>query len=178
MGLKQPRLTGTPYYEILDEFVQAVMSRWPHAILQFEDFNLQHARPLLDRYRYSHCVFNDDIQSTAATAVGGLLGAMTVQGKTLGSLADQRIVVVGAGSAGMGTVRMIAQSMVRFGLSEEEAPLRFHVLDADGLITEKRGNELPKHVKLFARKDVESKGTYERAYFINNFCIDYCIDNL
>ena len=89
----------------MDEFVSAVMSRWPNAVLQFEDFNTQHALPLLERYRHHHCVFNDDIPGTAATALAGLYGALRVQGLTPAALAQQRFVVVGAGSAGMGVAK-------------------------------------------------------------------------
>ncbi|EFN53662.1 hypothetical protein CHLNCDRAFT_136414 [Chlorella variabilis] len=155
MGLKQPRLHGDSYYEIIDEFVHAVMGRWPKAVLQFEDFNIEHAAPLLERYRYSHCVFNDD--GTAATAVGGLYGAMAVAGKPPSALADQKFVVLGAGSAGMGVVSMIAQGMVKQGLSPEEASSRFHVLDHHGHITHKRPNLEP-HVRPFARKDDSPEG--------------------
>lgn len=163
MGLKQPRLRGDAYYEIVDEFVQAVMGRWPRAVLQFEDFNIEHAAPLLERYRYSHCVFNDDVQGTAATAVGGLYGAMAVAGKPASALADQKFVVLGAGSAGMGVVSMIAQSMVKQGLSPEEAAARFYVLDHHGLITQKREG-LEAHVRPFARRDEQSQ---EKEAFID-----------
>lgn len=152
MGLRTPRITGTAYYELMDEFVTAVMGRWPSAVLQFEDFNMDHAAPLLERYRHSHCVFNDDIQGTAATAVAGLLGAMAVQGLDASSLTEQRIVVLGAGSAGMGVASMIAQGMVRRGLSEDEAADRFHVLDHAGLVTAAREG-IVGPVKRFARKD-------------------------
>lgn len=62
MGLAHPRITGDEYYEIVDEFVRAVTARWPNAVLQFEDFSMEHAKPLLERYRWSHTVWNDDIQ--------------------------------------------------------------------------------------------------------------------
>lgn len=156
IGVRQPRLKGDEYYAVIDEFVTAVMGRWPNAILQFEDFSIEHANVLLERYRHSHCVFNDDIQGTAATAVAGLMGAMKVLGRGTEALADQKFVVVGAGSAGMGVVRMIAQAMVMFGLSQEEAAERFHVLDHKGLITSERP-DVASHVAPFARKDGESK---------------------
>ncbi|KAL4857038.1 NAD-dependent malic enzyme 2 [Chlorella vulgaris] len=152
MGLKQPRLRGDAYYEVIDEFVTAVMGRWPKAVLQFEDFNIEHAAPLLQRYRHHHCVFNDDVQGTAATAVGGLYGAMAVAGKPASALADQRFVVLGAGSAGMGVVSMIALSMAKHGLSQEEAASRFYVVDHKGLITAQRDG-LEDHLRPFARKD-------------------------
>ena len=155
IGLKQPRLTGDDYYQVVDEFVAAVMGRWPNAVLQFEDFSIDHAQILLERYRHAHCVFNDDIQGTAATAVAGLMGSMAVLGKKPEALVEQRFVVVGAGSAGMGVVGMIAKALVRYGLSPEEAAARFHILDADGLVTASRSG-LPEHVAPFARKDAAS----------------------
>ena len=68
MGLAHPRITGDEYYEIVDEFMRAVTARWPAAVIQFEDFSMEHAKPLLERYRYCHTVWNDDIQVRA----GGL----------------------------------------------------------------------------------------------------------
>lgn len=159
MGLRQPRLTGNDYYAVMDEFVEAVMGRWPDAVLQFEDFNIHHAAPLLERYRHSHTCFNDDIQGTAATAVAGILGALAVIGLPPTALIDQKIVVVGAGSAGMGVVRMIASAMTKYGLSPEAAADRFYVLDARGLITNSRqglgsaGCSIDPTVLPFARKD-------------------------
>ena len=89
------------------QFVHAVMARWPHAVLQFEDFSMEHALLLLERYRQHHLVFNDDIQGTAATALAGLYGALRALGKPMKDLAQQRVVCLGAGSAGMGVVSMI-----------------------------------------------------------------------
>ncbi|KAK9863752.1 hypothetical protein WJX84_011333 [Apatococcus fuscideae] len=161
MGLNQPRMTGARYYEVIDEFVRAVMGRWPRSVLQFEDFNMANAHPLLHRYRDHHMVFNDDIQGTAATALAGLYGALAVQGKPVTALKEQRICVVGAGSAGMGVVQMIAQGMRKHGLSEEEAQARFWINDKDGLITSKRDPAATMDVvKPFARKveeDVEGE---------------------
>lgn len=152
IGLKQPRLRGDEYYEVVDEFVRAVMGRWPKAVLQFEDFNTEHALPLLERYRHHHTMFNDDVQGTAAMALAGIYGAMTVLGKPPSAITEQKFVVVGAGSAGMGVISMIAQGMVDHGLSPEQAAANFWVLDNRGLITAQRPN-LPPHVQRFARRD-------------------------
>lgn len=81
MGLKQPRLAGDAYYQLVDEFVQAVMGRWPHAVLQFEDFALEHAGPLLKRYRDHHTVFNDDIQARCGRGARGGGGGEIPQGR-------------------------------------------------------------------------------------------------
>eukprot|EP00877_Chromochloris_zofingiensis_P009541 jgi/Chrzof1/4840/Cz15g01060.t1_MME1[v5.2] len=160
VGLKQPRVSGKEYYAIVDEFVHAVMSRWPKAVLQFEDFSIDHALVLLERYRHHHTVFNDDIQGTAATALAGLYGALRRLGKSPADLAKQRVVCLGAGSAGMGVARMIAAGMEKQGqLSPEEAAKNFWVLDAGGLITTARGSLKP-HVQKFAR-DAGEEGDHE-----------------
>lgn len=155
-GLKQPRVTGQKYIDIMDEFVSAVMGRWPSAVLQFEDFQNTWAATLLKRYQDFHTVFNDDIQGTAAVAVSGLLGAQKVLGRPLEAVTEQRIVVSGAGSAGMGVVNMIVKLMMSYGLSAEQARERFHILDIDGLVTSKRNNLAPE-VELFARKEKDAE---------------------
>eukprot|EP00891_Asterochloris_glomerata_P006016 jgi/Astpho2/6016/Aster-03973 len=152
MGLDQARLEGDEYYQIVDEFMSAVSARWPHAVIQFEDFQLKHAHPLLQRYRHHHLMWNDDIQGTAATALAGIYGALTVQGKPLHTITQQQIVVIGAGSAGMGVTYMIAQAMVKHGLTFEEATHHFWILDANGLITRKR-SDITSYVQPFARDD-------------------------
>ncbi|KAI8465581.1 MAG: NAD malic enzyme [Monoraphidium minutum] len=157
VGLRQPRVKGDAYYEIVDEFVRAVTSRWPRVILQFEDFSTDHALALLHRYQGSHLVFNDDIQGTAATAVSGLYGALRVLGRPKAELARQRVVCLGAGSAGMGVVSMIKTAMETQGLAPEEAQSNFWVLDVNGLITNARG-DIPPHVAPFARPEAGLEG--------------------
>ncbi|GIL59677.1 hypothetical protein Vafri_14408 [Volvox africanus] len=156
-GLRIPRITGPEYFEILDEFVTAAMARWPNAVLQFEDFSIEHAGPLLRRYRKHHLVFNDDIQGTAATALAGLYGALRVLNLPASALKEQRIVCVGAGSAGMGVVRMIAAGMQKQGLSFEQAASRFWVLDYNGLITVARSS-MTEYVRPFACRDPSHEG--------------------
>ncbi|KAK9842247.1 hypothetical protein WJX81_002558 [Elliptochloris bilobata] len=158
MGLKHPRIEGDAYYEIVDELVRAIFGRFPNTVLQFEDFNMAHAAPLLERYRYTHLVFNDDIQGTATCAVGGVYGAMAVQGKTPEAITQQKFAVLGAGSAGMGVVCMLAKGMVKHGLTPEQAAERFYILDADGLITRKRGAALPDNVRPYARQEEDLEG--------------------
>ncbi|KAK9828988.1 hypothetical protein WJX72_003247 [[Myrmecia] bisecta] len=156
MGLAQPRLKGPEYFEIVDEFVAAVMGRWPKCVLQFEDFNMATAHPLLNRYRTHHLVFNDDIQGTAATAVAGLYGALAIQGKPVKAIRDQRICVVGAGSAGMGVTRMIATGMVKQGCTPGEAKHNLWVSDKDGLVTARRdADKMSDVVRAFARQHEE-----------------------
>ncbi|KAL3649537.1 hypothetical protein CASFOL_005940 [Castilleja foliolosa] len=136
LGLRQPRLEGEEYLSIVDEFMEAVHARWPKAIVQFEDFQMKWAFETLDRYRKKFCMFNDDIQGTAGVALAGLLGAVRSQGKPLSDFANQKIVVVGAGSAGLGVLKMALQAVSR--ISGSTADPHFFLLDKDGLITKER----------------------------------------
>ncbi|PNH03635.1 NAD-dependent malic enzyme 2, mitochondrial [Tetrabaena socialis] len=111
--------------------------------------------PLLNRYRKHHLVFNDDIQGTAATALAGMYGAMRVNGLPASALAQQRVLCVGAGSAGMGVVRMIAAGMQKHGLSAERAGSQFWVLDYQGLITRARPG-VADFVKPYARPEEDA----------------------
>src|SRR3989449_2805521 len=99
LGWRHERVTGDAYYDFVDQFVQAVKHELPDACLQWEDFATPHARPLLERYRDQLLTFNDDIQSTAAVALGASLGAVRVAGTPL---KEQRLVMLGAGPPGIG----------------------------------------------------------------------------
>src|ERR1700758_2605503 len=99
LGWRHERVTGQAYFDFVDQFVQAVKQELPNTCLQWEDFAMPHARPLLERYRDELLTFNDDIQGTAAVALGAVLGAINVTGKTL---RDQQMVIFGAGSAAIG----------------------------------------------------------------------------
>jgi malate dehydrogenase (oxaloacetate-decarboxylating) len=131
MGWRHPRITGDDYYQFVDEFIQAVKVRWPNVLLQFEDFAQDHATPLLARYRDQLCCFNDDIQGTAAVAVGTLMAACKAKGELL---KDQRIVFAGAGSAGCGIADQIVKQMKADGASDSEARSRIFLLSRDGLL--------------------------------------------
>eukprot|EP01026_Neomeris_dumetosa_P004900 TRINITY_DN11336_c0_g2_i1.p1 TRINITY_DN11336_c0_g2~~TRINITY_DN11336_c0_g2_i1.p1 ORF type:complete len:440 (-),score=63.73 TRINITY_DN11336_c0_g2_i1:283-1602(-) len=156
LGVKHPRIEGQRYFDIMDEFVTAMMSRWPHAILQFEDFSFNFAKPLLERYRHHHLVFNDDIQGTAATALAGIYGALRNMDKPTSSIVDQRVVMVGAGSAGTGVASFIMKGMIKNGASSEVAASNIWMLDHKGLITSKR-QDLASLCQVFARQDSESQ---------------------
>ncbi|KIY95784.1 hypothetical protein MNEG_12178 [Monoraphidium neglectum] len=158
VGLRRSRVRGDEYYALVDEFVRAVTRRWPNAVLQFEDFSIEHARPLLQRYRQHHLVFNDDIQGTAATAVAGLYGALRAQGLPPADLARQTVVCLGAGSAGMGVVQMICDAMEAQGAAPEQARGNFWVLSSKGLITAARP-AIPCNVVPFARPEAELEGS-------------------
>lgn len=134
VGWQHERVRGDDYDNFIDAFVTAVKKRFPHVLLQWEDFAQVNADPILQRYRDQLCTFNDDIQGTAAVAAGTLFAAMHVTGIPL---RDQRIVIVGAGSAGCGISNLIVQAMMADGLSESQARQRFFLIDRAGLLTEK-----------------------------------------
>ncbi|KAL4354981.1 hypothetical protein GQ457_06G032170 [Hibiscus cannabinus] len=140
LGLRQPRLEGEEYLSIIDEFIEAVLTRWPKAIIQFEDFQMKWAFETLKRYRRRFCMFNDDVQGTAGVALAGLLGTVRAQGRSLDHFPNQKIVVVGAGSAGLGVLSMAVQAVTKMTGKAETAAQNFFLLDKDGLITKERKN--------------------------------------
>jgi malate dehydrogenase (oxaloacetate-decarboxylating) len=133
IGWKHERVRGADYDAFVESFVTAVMERWPHVLLQFEDFARANAGRLLDRYRDRLCTFNDDIQGTAAVAAGTLLAAVKVTGVPL---TEPRIAVVGAGSAGCGIASLLLREMIEAGLTESQARERFFAIDRDGLLVQ------------------------------------------
>jgi malate dehydrogenase (oxaloacetate-decarboxylating) len=133
IGWQHERVRGAEYDELIDIFVGAVRERWPHVLLHWEDFAIGNANRLLARYRDRLCTFNDDIQGTAAIAVGTLLSAINVTGVPL---SDQRVAVFGAGSAGTGICALLLRAMIEAGLSEPEARSRFYLVDRQGLLVE------------------------------------------
>ncbi len=135
LGWRHRRIGDDEYFAFIDEFVTAVHEELPNVLLQWEDFATAHAQPILDRYRDKLLTFNDDIQGTAAVAVGALHGAAKVAGKPL---SQQQIVMLGAGSAGIGVLNMVKREMVAQGLSEQEAASRIWVVDIVGLLTDDR----------------------------------------
>ncbi|MCI4235562.1 NAD-dependent malic enzyme [Dickeya dianthicola] len=150
MGWRHPRITGDEYYEFVDEFIQAVKRRWPNVLLQFEDFAQNNAMPLLNRYRDEICSFNDDIQGTAAVALGSLIAASRAAGS---QLRDQTVAFLGAGSAGCGIAEQIIAQMKSEGLSDEEARARVFMVDRFGLLTDKLPNLLDFQSKLVQKSD-------------------------
>ncbi|WOL07192.1 hypothetical protein Cni_G15930 [Canna indica] len=151
LGLRQRRLDGDEYLSIIDEFMEAAFSRWPKAVIQFEDFQMKWAFETLQRYRHRFCMFNDDIQGTAGVALAGLLGAVRAQGRSLKDFTKQKIVVVGAGSAGIGVLNMAKRAVSRMcGSDENLEGNQFWLLDKDGLITKDR-KELDPAAAPFAR---------------------------
>ncbi|MBT8246220.1 MAG: NAD-dependent malic enzyme [Acidimicrobiia bacterium] len=135
LGLHEPRLRGDDYWSLIDEFVEAVTEVFPHSLLQWEDFGNKTSFRNLDRYRDRLASFNDDIEGTAATVVAGLLVAMRELGT---SWPDQRIVIAGAGSAGIGLARTITAAMRGSGMTEADARSRIYLTDSKSLVNEDR----------------------------------------
>ena len=147
LGWRHRRIDDDEYYAFIDRFVAAVQKQLPDVLLQWEDFATAHALPILGRYRDKLLTFNDDIQGTAAVAVGALHGAAKVAGRPL---SQQNIVMLGAGSAGIGVLDMIRREMVTEGLSERAATERIWVVDVVGLLTDDR-NDLSDAQRDFAQ---------------------------
>ncbi len=150
IGLRQKRIRGEAYDELIDEFIVAVQEVFPAALIQFEDFANVNAFRLLRKYRNEVCTFNDDIQGTAAVCLSCIYSALRLTG---GKLKDQRILFLGAGEAGMGAGHLIVSALVNEGLSEEEARLRCWFVDSKGLIVKGRGHLTEE--KLFYAHDHE-----------------------
>jgi len=151
IGVPQKRLRGKEYYHLVDEFMNAVRYRWPNVLVQFEDFDSSVAQRLLDKYRDNHLCFNDDIQGTGATALAGLLGALRAKGADVNTLGDQRILIAGAGSAGIGIAQVLYEAMLEQGYSEEMAKDAFFICDHKGLLGTDRSDELNAEQRIFAR---------------------------
>ena len=154
IGWRNHRIRGEEYDSFVDTFVQSVKKRWPHVLLQWEDFAGSNAARFLARYRDQLCTFNDDIQGTAAVAAATLVSAINV---TAVPLEQQKVVVVGFGSAGIGITNLLAQFMQDRGLSADEARSRFYGIDRHGLITEKTKDLRPEQLA-YARKEQEVLG--------------------
>ena len=102
LGHPHERCNDDDYFKLMDEFMNAVYTRWPKVLVQFEDFQNERAVALLSKYRSDRLCFNDDIQGTGAVTVAGVLCALRAIGLNVGDLVRQKIVIVGAGSAGIG----------------------------------------------------------------------------
>ncbi len=149
LGVRERRLRGDEYLDVLDKFVAAVKKRWPRAVIQWEDLSKDTAFEVLERYKKTICSFNDDIQGTGAVTLAGVINACRLRGE---KLRDQRVIVHGAGAGGIGVAWAIQQGMVKDGLSPSEATARIFVLDSKGLLTLDRSMEAYKRPFAQARE--------------------------
>jgi malic enzyme len=137
LGWRHPRVTGDEYFELCEEFVEAVAEVFPQCLIQWEDFRNNNALILLEKYRNRFLSFNDDIQGTGAVTVAGVLSGLRAKGE---KLAGQRIVIHGAGAAGYGIALQIMDELSQFGLSDDEITRSIAVLDSKGLVI---GDRIP-----------------------------------
>ena len=135
LGYPRKRLEGKAYFDLVEEFVTAVQSRYPDALIQFEDFLTPNAYALLKKYRNRVLCFNDDIQGTAAVALAGVYSSTRITGV---QFRDLKIMFLGAGSAATGIADLMTSAFVDEGLSEEEARRHLWFVDVNGLVVKAR----------------------------------------
>ncbi|MBO9129472.1 NAD-dependent malic enzyme [Bacillus sp. 165] len=132
IGNRHPRIRDSRYDEFIDKFVSTAVRKYPNALLHWEDFSSKNARSILEKYRNQVCTFNDDIQGTGAVSLAAVLAAVRASGIPL---SEHRVVVFGAGAAGIGIADQVRDAMVREGLSWELANRRFWCIDRNGLLS-------------------------------------------
>lgn len=146
LGYPRRRLQGNAYFTLVDEFVAAVQSRYPDALIQFEDFLTPNAYALLEKYRHRVLCFNDDIQGTAAVALAGVYSSTRMTGLRF---RDLTIMFLGAGSAATGIADLMTSAFVEEGLSLEQARRRLWFVDVNGLVVKSR-TDLMDHNRPYA----------------------------
>lgn len=155
IGNRHPRIRGERYDAFIDAYVETVTKLFPNALLQWEDFSPCNGRRILKRYGDRICTFNDDMQGTGAITLAAAISAVRISGVPLRS---QRIVIFGAGTAGIGIADQLCDAMIRDGLSRQEASSRFWCVDQNGLISQDMSGELFDHQLPYARPVSERSG--------------------
>lgn len=150
LGTRHERLSGEAYFAYIDRFVAAVEKLFPKSLLHFEDFGRGTAAQILDKYQDRILTFNDDIQGTGVIALAGVLGALNVSGQ---SIAEQRFLTFGAGTAGMGIVKMLYNELIKQGMSPKEAKQHFYLVDRQGLLFEDTPGLTPKQQAFVRSRD-------------------------
>jgi malate dehydrogenase (oxaloacetate-decarboxylating)(NADP+) len=148
LGIRRRRARGEEYDALVEELVEAATRRWPGVLIQFEDFANANSFRLLEKYRHRICTFNDDIQGTAAVTLSGIFSALRITG---GSILDQKVLFLGAGSAGVGIARLLTKALTDAGLPKEDAKLRAWFVDSSGLVVKSR-RDLQPHKLEFAHE--------------------------
>jgi malate dehydrogenase (oxaloacetate-decarboxylating) len=139
LGNRHSRVRGERYDAFIDAYVKTATRLFPNALLHWEDFGPSNGRRILEKYRQQICTFNDDVQGTGAITLAGIFSALRVSGQKLG---DQRVVIFGSGTAGIGNADQIRAAMMAEGLSKEEATRHFWCIDIQGLLTDNMGSAL------------------------------------
>ncbi len=155
IGNRHNRVRGERYDAFIEAYVRAVKKLFPQALLQWEDFAPGNGRRILEKYRDQMCTFNDDMQGTGAITLASAISAVRVCGTPL---RNQRVVIFGAGTAGIGIADQIRNGIVGEGLSREDAVQRFWCVDRQGLLTSDMAGQLPEHQVTYARPIKEAKG--------------------
>ena len=150
LGMRHQRLSGEAYFAYIDRFVAAVEKLFPKSLLHFEDFGRGTAAQILDKYQDRILTFNDDIQGTGVLALAGVLGALNISGQ---SIAEQRFLTFGAGTAGMGIVKMLYNELIKQGMSPKEAKQHFYLVDHQGLLFEDTPGLTPKQQAFVRSRD-------------------------
>lgn len=150
LGTRHKRLTGDQYFAYIDRFVKAVEKLFPHSLLHFEDFGRGTAARILDKYQDRILTFNDDIQGTGIIALAGVLGALKISGQ---KITEQRFLTFGAGTAGMGIVKMLYNELIKQGLSPKEAKRHFYLVDRQGLLFDDTPGLTPKQQAFVRSRD-------------------------
>jgi malate dehydrogenase (oxaloacetate-decarboxylating) len=148
LGNRHARVRGERYDEFIDAYVQTAHRMFPNALLHWEDFGVDNARRILDRYAGEVCTFNDDMQGTAAVALAGAVAAVRAAGSRM---RDQRVVIHGPGTAGVGIADFLREAMARDGLDSEEAARRIWLVGRHGVLTDAVGSDLRDFQAPYAR---------------------------
>jgi malate dehydrogenase (oxaloacetate-decarboxylating) len=153
IGNRHARVRGERYDAFIDAYVRVATKLFPNALLQWEDFAPGNGRRILEKYRDRICIFNDDMQGTGAITLAAAISAVRVCGTPL---RNQRVVIFGAGTAGIGVADQLRDAMVREGLSKEDAARRFWCVDRQGLLTADMDGQLRDYQATYARPFAES----------------------
>ncbi|MGD0133833.1 MAG: NAD-dependent malic enzyme [Bryobacteraceae bacterium] len=154
VGNRHGRVRGERYDAFIDAYVETAIKLFPKALLQWEDFTPGNGRRILEKYRNRICTFNDDMQGTGTITLAAAVSAVRVCGSPM---RNQRVVILGAGTAGLGIADKIRNAMMREGLSREDACARLWLVDSDGLLADDLGERLRDYQAPYARPAAEVK---------------------